>query len=83
MKLKKIISVLEDCHTKLHYFCDDAESTPWYAEARKQLRHTIKFMERHLIQQSSGQEMPRSIYTTVVGCHCPKCGKAAMFCSCR
>jgi len=58
MKLKKIISVLEDCHTKLHYFCDDAESTPWYAEARKQLRHTIKFMEHHLTQQSSGQETP-------------------------
>ena len=57
MKLKKIISVLEDCHTKLHYFCDDAESTPWYAEARKQLRYTIKFMERHLTQQSSGREI--------------------------
>ena len=39
--------------------------------------------KRHLTQQCSGQETPVSIFTTVVGGPCRKCGKAAMQCKCR
>ena len=53
MKLEELILILEDCHGKLYYFCEDDENgnIPWYAGAQRELKRTIEFMKdqrRHL-----------------------------------
>ena len=59
MELKTIISVLENCHTELYYYCeeDKGKSNSFYAGARKELRRTINFMEYDLIQLEEETEL--------------------------
>ena len=68
MELKTIISILENCHTQLYFFCDDDENknTPWYVEARKRLRHTIRFMKT---QQCDRSETLSHYYNTATEVH--------------